>query len=511
MAIFPVIRLIRAVRFVRLTFVTAVVCLFSGADSFGQLNRPVQDTIRTPGIRYQVELSGLAASNSRTPFWLRSNQFGTVPLESPSAIVSAAANGLWGNPAQNRKPYVKAGVELVGNVNRSSRFVLPQAYAAVHLGHGELYIGRRKEINGITDTLLTSGSYALSGNAVPITQIRIGTKDYAPLKFTRGVISVNAFFSHGWFSNTDSIKNSYLHAKALFVRIGKPEWKIRLYGGMTHYVQWGGHSNYLGPYFANEGKLASGWEAFKLAIWPRSETKGGSLTNYDTLNRTGNHLGSTDFAFDIRLKKSSLLFYMQHPWEDMSGIVFANFPDGIYGARWQNTETNRSAGFQLRALTLEYATTRNQSGPTMPKGYDEYFVNFQYLDGWTHQRRVLGTPFFTRYMDSAPAYRNKIAPKSFKSMINNNSIELIHVGVVGRFRSGVTVATLLSQSWNYGHPYERGFSSAVKQFSGLLEVTIPNLAALNGVSCKASIAYDKGDWLPSGFGGMLTILKRGWF
>ncbi|RYY16284.1 MAG: hypothetical protein EOO04_27215 [Chitinophagaceae bacterium] len=246
------------ISFHRLNAVFLLLTIWGNA-SWAQFNRPVKDTLKTRGVFYQAVVGGIISSSNRTPFWLRSNQFGSIPLESPSGIVSVGASGLWGNTSQNRLPYLRAGVQLVGNANRSSRLVLPEAYVAVRLGHAELYVGRRREVNGLTDTLLTSGSYAWSGNAVPITQIRLGTKDFAPLKFTKGLISVNTFYSHGWFSNTDSMQNSYLHAKALYIRIGKPSWKVRFYGGVAHYAQWGGYSKYLSKDFSFDGQIPVSW------------------------------------------------------------------------------------------------------------------------------------------------------------------------------------------------------------------------------------------------------------
>lgn len=478
----------------------------------GQFNRPLYDTLNTQGILYKAELSGIASTTSRTPFWLRANQFGTVPIESPSALITLGATAIWGDAKQNRKPYLKAGVEGVGNVNRSSRFILPEAYASVRLGHAELYAGRRKEINGITDTLLTSGSYAWSGNAVPITQIRIGTKDYAPLKFTQGIISFNAFFSHGWFSNTDSLKNVYLHAKSLFVRIGKPSWKVRFYGGMSHYVQWGGYSKYLGPGYATNGHLASDWRAYKKALWPSKleEQPTGGFTEFDTANRSGNHLGSIDIALELNLPSSNMLFYIQRPWDDMSGVVFGNLPDGIYGARWQNRSLSNRKNFKILHVTAEFMTTLDQSGPDLPKGRDDYFVNYQYLDGWSHQRRIIGTPFFTRRGEALTKWNYLRGGYNNITVISNNRMQLIHLGAMGRFSSGILLRGLLSYSWNYGRPARPEPVFAINQFSGLAEISIPT-QWLGGLDLNASIALDAGKWLPSSLGGMITIRKKGWF
>lgn len=492
------------------SLVFTCICLFSYINVNAQyFNRPIYDTTSTPGIRFTTELGALVSSNSRTPFWLRANQFGTIPLESPGGIFLLGGSGIWGDVKQNKRPYFKASIQAVGNANRNSRFILPEAYASISLGHAELYIGRRKEISGITDTLLTSGSYALSGNAVPITQIRIGTKDYVPLKFTKGLFSVNAFFSHGRFTDTDSLQNVYLHAKALYVRIGKPNWKIRLYGGMSHYVQWGGYSKYLGPGYAVNGHIASDWRAYKKALWPSSVEDDERYTRFDTANRSGNHLGSIDIALELYLPKAKMLFYVQRPWEDMSGVVFGNLPDGLYGARWQNLRTSSGGSFKFDQLTVEFMSTMDQSGPKLPKGNDDYFVNYQYLDGWSHQRRVIGTPFFTRRGEALTKWNSLRGGFNNVTSISNNRMQLIHIGAYGKFKSGTSIRGLLSYSWNYGRPARPLPVFAIKQFSGLIEVNVPT--KFKGLECKASLALDKGDWLPSSLGGILSIRKTGWF
>lgn len=476
-----------------------------------QFDRPGTDTLQTRGVSYQASVGGIVSTSSRTPFWLRSNQFGAIPLESPSGVVSVGASGLWGDANQNRRPYIRAGLQVVGNLNRASRLILPEAYAAVRLGHGELYIGRRREVNGLTDTVLTSGSYAWSGNAVPISQIRLGTKDFAPLKFTKDLIAVNAFYSHGWFSNTDSMQNSYLHAKAMYIRIGKPSWKVRFYGGASHYVQWGGYSDYLSKYFANNGQIPVSWSTYKKVVLPGSVTgESGQYATFDTINRYGNHVGSVDVAMEISLSKSNLLLYIQHPWEDQSGLDGGNIPDGTYGMRWQNRSVEPISGFRLTRVTAEFMTTMDQSGTVYPRGNDDYFHNYQYIDGWTHQKRVIGTPFITRWMDADPKWYGLRGPFNNFSMISNNRIQLIHIGASGVFSSGVQVSALLSQSWNWGRPYSSEPKKSIKQFSGLATVIIPS-KWLGGMEWKASLAADQGEWLMPSLAGMISLVKKGWF
>ncbi|MBN8820849.1 MULTISPECIES: capsule assembly Wzi family protein [unclassified Spirosoma] len=494
-----------------------LVCIqLVGIPSLAQFqNRPTYDTTMTAGIRYRAELSGVVSTNGRSPFWMRSNQFGTVPWQFPAGIGTVGVTGLWGNPRQAHKPYLKAGIEVVGNLNSASRLVLPEAYVAVRLGHGELYIGRQKEIHGLVDTLLTSGSIAWSGNAVPITQIRLGTRDFAPLKFTKGLIAVNAFFSHGWFSDTDSMHNVMLHAKAVFVRVGKPTWKVRFYGGINHFAQWGGYSKALadGPvskFLSANGYLPSSLKAYKSVVWPIGQPgSDDQFSAIDTINQIGNHLGSIDAGLDIQLKNASLFLYSQHIFEDNSGLTFKNFPDGLFGVRWKAGVSNSGAVVQLKQLTAEFITTRNRSGTKLPYGRDDYFFHGQYLDGWTHQGAIIGTPIFTRTADLPSALLKKSAwlSRSFAYRllpVNNNDVQSVHVGAYAVLFQRVSAVLLATGSRYYEFDYS---ARTYDQLSMSLELT--NLVLSGSVNMGLKLAYDTGAIFTGNLGGMLTIRKTG--
>lgn len=478
-------------------------------------NRPTYDTTTASGIRYRAELSGMASTNGNTPFWMRSNQFGTIPWQLPAGIGTVGLSGLWGNARQSRKPYIKAAIEVVGNLNQSSRLVLPEAYLAVRLGHGELYVGRQKEIHGLVDTLLTSGSIAWSGNAVPITQIRLGTRDFAPLKFTKGLIAINAFFSHGWFADTDSMHNVMLHAKAIMVRVGKPNWKVRLYGGINHFAQWGGYSKALadGPvsqFLSSNGHLPSSLKAYKSVVWPIGQP--GSDDQYatiDTINQVGNHLGSIDAGLDIQLKNGSLFLYSQHLFEDNSGLTFKNFPDGLFGIRWKAGRSNDGAVVQLKQLTAELITTRNRSGTKLPYGRDDYFFHGQYLDGWTHKGAIIGTPIFTRTADLPAALLKKSTwlSRSFAYRllpVNNNDVQSIHVGAYAVLFQRISVMLLATGSRYYEFDYS---TKTYDQLSVSLELA--NLVMMGNANMGLKLAYDTGAIFASNLGGMLMLRKTG--
>ncbi|MCX6218950.1 capsule assembly Wzi family protein [Spirosoma sp.] len=471
----------------------------------------IPDTV-TARQSFMAEVGGFGSSARQTPFWFRSRQYGTVPLTGPAGIVRLGLTRQFGNL---QRIHSKVAVEGVANVGTRSQFILPVAYASLLSRNFELYLGRKREVFGLVDTLLSSGSYAWSGNALPIYKIQLGSRGYVPLGFTKGVVALNGMYAHGWFSNTDSIQNSFLHQKALFVRINLFRSRVKLYGGVTHYAQWGGSSRTLKGAYTVDGKIPSSLQTYKdiiLVRQPPNDTA--QYSHFDLINQAGNHLGSIDVAMEIDAKEGNWFLYYQHPFEDKSGVAFQNMPDGLYGIRWKNKQLDGRRGFVIRQLTAEFLTTLNQTdfnfniGSRLYNGADDYFNNYQYVDGWTHRQRIIGTPFITRLMDSREDLHNlKGGRKNFgPMMISNNRVQVGHFGMLGEWPSGVQLRTLLSFSRNLGRPMSSDPRTPLTQFSGMAQLMLP-VSWLGGTQLNLAVALDQGQWLTNNLGGWLSLRK----
>jgi hypothetical protein len=461
-----------------------------------------------------AEVGGFGSSAIQTPFWFRSRQYGIVPLTGPAGLVRVGFSKQFGD-AEPRRIQGKVAVEGVANVGSSSRVVLPVAYASLLSNQFELYVGRRREVFGLVDTLLSSGSYAWSGNALPIYKIQLGTRGYVPLGFTKGVVALNGMYAHGWFSNTDSIQNSFLHQKALFIRVSLFRNRVRLYGGVTHHAQWGGSSTKYKNGITVNGKIPSSLDTYKDIILVRQPPNDPTqYSSFDLLNQAGNHLGSIDVAMEIDNNQSNWFLYYQHPFEDKSGVAFQNMPDGLYGVRWKAKPSGQPTGFRLMQVTAEFLTTLNQTdfnfeiGSRLYNGADDYFNNYQYVDGWTHRQRVIGTPFLTRWLDSREDLHN--LQGGFKGhgpmMISNNRVQVSHLGLLGQWPSGTQLKALLSYSRNFGRPISSDPRIPLSQFSGMAELGLP-VRWLGGTQLNMAIALDQGQWLTNNVGGWLSLRK----
>lgn len=467
---------------------------------------------RTP--RVSAELGGWAATGQRTPFWLRANQWGRVPLETPAATGRLAVT-LDYRPADTTRGFSRKkhpfdwgfGAEGVVNAQPGgARGLLPQAYAKVRFRGLELWAGRRYEFFTLGDSALTTGAYAWSGNGLPVPKVQLGLPDYVPLGFLKNFVALRGFYAHGWF-NAPYIQGAYLHQKALYGRFGRPEGRLNVQLGLNHQVLWGGRADYL----RSSTLAVNGQLPHALTDYLRGVVLGkippvfrnDRFTNFDGENRIGNHLGSLDFALEVRLNRGRLLAYHQHPYEDMTGLLLRNAPDGLYGLRWRPARPTGNV-FALNAVLVEWLYTKFQAGSTFDlpgsrfKGGDNYFNHSQYVQGWSYFGRALGTPFLSLQTDLRPELQRG-------PFFANNRVAVYHVGLEGRVKNRGLLLTKLSYSRNFG-TYSQPFEGEIRQFSGLLRLEWP-VGWLGGTTLAAHLAHDGGGLLPSSTGTYLSLRK----
>ena len=355
--------------------------------------------------RYQLETGTFLSTSGQTPFWLRSNQYGIVPLEAQFLTFRGAAHKEYDSTrSENQKlkrfgyGYGAWGAVNLGKVNQ---LLLPEAYIKVRYGAFEFYGGRRRELVGLVDTTLTSGSYIWSGNSLPMPKIQISIPNYTSI-IGHGLVSIKGAYAHGWFGSSDSTKNFFLHQKYLYGRIGKPNWKIKFYGGFNHQVQWGGRPTK--PYIEKQtGKLITSYgndfNTYLNVITGVPLNRNGDgidkdgIPINDALNRSGNHLGSVDIATEINFNKFDLFIYRQSIYEDGSLFYLGNITDGLFGFSIKR----KKAKSGLLKFVFEYINTNNQGGlaggeSTIPqiRGVDNYFNNSLYT--WIYRNNTVGTP-----------------------------------------------------------------------------------------------------------------------
>jgi len=461
---------------------------------------------------YKATAGGFFSSGP-TPFWLRSNQYGVVPIQNPAGSFSVGLRSDYRTTdSTDHRPKVDwgYGVDVVANAGQANQLLLPEAYVKGRLGAFEIYAGRRREIVGLVDTLLTSGAYIWSGNALPIPKIQIGLTQFTSVPFTKGIVSFMGAIAHGWFENSDRlVKGSYLHQKYLYGRFGKPTWPFRIYAGFNHQVIWAGYSDYLiGSSAAVEGRLPSSLKYLPAVFLGSRNTQanGIDVTSFED-NRVGNHLGSIDFAADINLGQWNAMLYRQFFYDDGSLFYLLNVKDGLNGIRLKNRKP-ATGKFFLRQVTFEYMFSGSQGGDVFVledperRGRDDYFNHSQFLDGWTYYKRTIGTPFFTTDTEVSNAL-----PARGGAGIANNRISLFHFGLSALVANRIDLMTRLSYSINAG-TYATPYALLPRQFSGIVTAGIPT-PLFGGTQATASLAIDAGKLLPNSVGGYIGLRKTG--
>lgn len=482
----------------------------------GSVSIPTQAQWGRP-LQFQSELGRFSATSGLIPFWLRANQFGLVPRQAPLITLRQRLEmdyrredppGADSLGAYQRNLDWGWGVEAVFNAGSTRKLIIPQAYVKFRLGPAvELWAGRRREVIGLVDTTLSSGSIAWSGNALPITKIQLAIPDYFP---RRSLFSVKGFYAHGWFENDRLFDHMWLHQKALYGRFGKPRWRLKLYAGINHQVMWGGYTNQPLGSVITRAQLPNQWQDYvkvitaqALANIPGLDTT--RLSRFDRENRIGNHLGTVDIGMEYTARQVSIFAYRQSIYEDGSLFYLINIKDGLNGLRIRNLRPLNPAGVQLESGLVEFLYTENQGGALFlasaaQRGRDNYFNHSQYQDGWSRNGLVLGTPFISPTTDS----RSTLPPYGFT---NNNRVSLWHVGLSGQAYNRVWFQIKASYSRNLG-TYEVPFPAAVQQFSSLLNLSVP-VGYSRRTTATASLGVDVGDLYDSSVGFYAGVRYQG--
>jgi hypothetical protein len=467
-------------------------------------------------IKYTAEVGTYISTDGNTPFWLRANQYGTVPLTSPIVTLRGSISSDYKKAITKEDQYKLSkfdwgyGLNIVGNVGKENQFLIPEAYVKAKYGAFEIYAGRRKEIFGLVDSTSSSGSYIWSGNALPMPKIQISTPNFVPLGLTKGFFSFKGNYAHGWFENdrTD-VKNFYLHQKSLYFRLGKPDWKFKFYGGFNHQVQWGGVLLYPDPnnQFSINGQVGSSFNDYINAVTGKSLAVEGDTTKFgknEAGNRGGNHLGTVDFGFEINSNSFSILCYRQCIYEDGSLAYLSNIYDGLNGISFTFKKFENQK-FHIDKLFIEYLNTTSQGGIggsdntySRLRGQDNYFNNGVYRNGWSYNQTSLGTPFINN-VSSITTVSNLF--------FNNNRIEAFYLGSYIVINSDIKAKLKLSYSLNSG-VYPNSSLKIKNQFSGIIEAYKP-LKKNSNTNIVINLSADSGSLFSSFIGGYIG-LSRVW-
>lgn len=441
--------------------------------------------ITTPNIDFYG--GGAASIGETKPFWNISNQFGKYSLDPYEGIVGTKIEAI---DSSGTFLSIDYGVELYNRLQRNEGFVIHQGYLAVKSPLLMFWAGRKEEIIGSQDTLLSIGSTVWSRNARPMPKLALATPGYVDVPFTKGYVEVNGSLAHGWFEQDRYVKNVYLHQKHLHLRFGG-DFFINASLGLIHFAQWGGNSP--DPRF---GDLPSDWDAYKRVFLAQSGDSSTVNIN-EVINKLGNHLGARVYRVEINTNNLDLGFYYQTIFEDGSGFAHEFYRDGLSGFSLKTKDSER----YVNHFIFEFLHTTWQSGPipTLPgvikkKENDNYFGNYIYRSGWTYHKMILGTPLIT----------SPILNEDGSERILNSRVQAFHLGIGGMLMK-LNYYSFFTYSINKG-TYMIPIDPQKNQFSWYFETTIPSIWL--GIDLNIMLAADFGNMYGNNLGVNFIFSKR---
>jgi hypothetical protein len=275
---------------------------------------------------------------------------------------------------------------------------------------------------------------------------------------------------------------------------------VNVHYGFHHYAQWGGLTS-----DPTIGRLPSGLSDF-FKVFLAKGGDGSTTTPWEeAANRVGNHIGSENFGFDIKLDKYKIQGYWQTIFEDNSGRHHRNIADGLWGLSIHTVNRNKI----INGLLYEFIRTTDQSGPSHDPtpyfqrggGNDNYFNHGFYVKGWTSHEMTIGTPFIT-----SPVIMHGEAQFRYPVYLLNNKVKGHHLGLSGVFRK-LNYSIMYSFIKNYG---TNDFPAYWEQNSFLLKTTLKQILPW-GLDAAINIGIDNCKLYGKNAGIMISLIKSGKF
>ena len=371
-------------------------------------------------------LTGIVYSQDESPFWIHSNQRGRIDESSNvSAFFSGKATYQF-----SRHANLEVGLGGLFHDGYTEKLQLDESYIMLNNYWLKAYVGRKQK-EELYDGLSASNQNILwSLNARPLPGIGFSLKNPIPVIKSAG-LSIDATLEEFITDDERYVENTRIHHKSLHVVFNKiRNFEVKM--GLQHFVQWGGDS----PDF---GKLPSSFGDY-INVFTGKE--GEDTVGGQEANALGNHLGSYEVYINTSIKDYQVQILYNHLFEDGSGRVLRNTPDGRYGIFVKSPDADKI----INSAMYEFYYTRDQSDENITSdGSDNYFNNNLYRSGWTYESRILGVPFIT------------LDDNRFR--INNNKIIVHHFGISGIINK-LPYKILTSYRKNYGGKGTRGFQKS---------------------------------------------------
>ena len=443
-------------------------------------------------IAWDASLRMAGSTGQYMPFWARTGEDGILPLRSSGLLTAGTdiryrhANGIFFEAGTNL-----AGVlALKSPLNRTpvygmvDRLYVSGGWKMLRMDVG--MIPRRGDLGPLS---VTGGDFHMSGNARNLPGVNLSS-DW--IYFEKGHwFGVKGNLAHYQTIDSRKVKGTMIHNKAIAAKFALGR-KVDLIAGFDHYAHWGG-----------EGQAESFKDYVKIFFAMRGDA---SDSPSDQLNAFGNHLGREWARVVWRARPFTMTFQYDKPFEDNSGMIFQNFPDGVWTLQFA---LNDRKAF-VTDVTYEFINTTWQSGDkhdiTNDKGEtiilggrDNYFGNSPYASGWTHFGRTIGLPLILPAMPDADG----VVPRVVNTRVRGHHIAL--AGMVARKVPYRFKATFTENFGTYGVPYPE----TPWQLSLALEADLAKRLTRLPVVFSLGIYGDVGRLYPDSVGLTLKVSYAG--
>jgi len=443
-------------------------------------------------IAWDASLRMAGSTGHYMPFWARTGEDGILPVRSSGLLTAGTdiryrhANGIFFEAGTNL-----AGVlALKSPLNRTpvygmvDRLYVSGGWKMLRMDVG--MIPRRGDLGPLS---VTGGDFHMSGNARNLPGVNLSS-DW--IYFEKGHwFGVKGNLAHYQTIDSRRVKGAMIHNKAIAAKFALGR-KVDLIAGFDHYAHWGG-----------EGQAESFKDYVKIFFAMRGDA---SDSPSDQLNAFGNHLGREWARVVWRARPFTMTFQYDKPFEDNSGMIFQNFPDGVWTLQFA---LNDREAF-VTDVTYEFINTTWQSGDkhdiTNDKGEtiilggrDNYFGNSPYASGWTHFGRTIGLPLILPAMPDADG----VVPRVVNTRVRGHHIAL--AGMVARKVPYRFKATFTENFGTYGVPYPE----TPWQLSLALEADLAKRLTRLPVVFSLGIYGDVGRLYPDSVGLTLKVSYAG--
>ncbi|MEL7834111.1 capsule assembly Wzi family protein [Fodinibius sp. N2] len=322
---------------------------------------------------------GAVTTSEDLPFWFHSNRAGEYDPSGSNLLLGLRLDKKLRN---SRFFDYGIGTNFVGRGSLNSDVFFNELYAEAKIGILHLYSGKKNWQDGIWSSELSLGSMIWSGNSATMPKVMAFIPEYTSVPFTNGWIAFRGYWGHGWFGKNRYVEDTYLHEKALYVRLLQDKFPVNGHLGLIHNVQWGGTHPRLGD-------LPDGTGDYWRIVTGRAGESGTSPEG-EVLNALGNTLGAYEARLDIYLNNVDLKAYRQFFIETGPNVRFRSPWDGQWGL--QVNIKGKTSGW-LKTFLWEHLNTKRQNAKSGEAiGADNYYNNFIYQNGWTYKDRIIGSP-----------------------------------------------------------------------------------------------------------------------